>query len=136
MKNYLYPYRGGLWPSLFNTQGLFDDAFDSFFNNGFGSRFGLQEDKDGNYSLEFALPGYKQDDVEVELKENVLTVRAKNEARGERTSTVTVWADIDPDKIKATLTDGLLSVTLPKIESVKPRKIKIQPKEVVVEKGS
>lgn len=122
MFNQLSHYRGDFaLPSLFNNM-------DSMLNGALrdlSGRFDLQEDKDGNYFLEFALPGYKQADVEVELKDNLLVVTAKNEARGERRSSVTVWADIDPDKVAAVLEDGLLRVTLPKLAVNKPRRIKV-----------
>lgn len=35
-------------------------------------------------------------------------------------------ADIDPEKVEATCTGGVLSITLPKAEKVKPIKVKVK----------
>jgi HSP20 family protein len=39
---------------------------------------------------------------------------------------VSLPGDIDPDNVKATMVDGVLTVTIPKAEKAKPRQITIQ----------
>ncbi len=104
------------------------DNVDSMLTNALSDlsgRFELKEDKDGNYYLEFPLPGYKQSDITIDIKDQLLSIKAKNEKRGEKSSSVKVWAEIDEAAVKATLEDGLLIVTLPKKEALKPRRIKV-----------
>jgi len=39
---------------------------------------------------------------------------------------VTLPVDIDPEKVQASLKDGILTVTLPKAEEAKPRRITVK----------
>jgi HSP20 family protein len=78
------------------------------------------------------IPGVKKKDIEIELENAVLSVRAKREEKTESgTSTVdvsrslTVGDDVDPDKIQASLENGMLTIVLPKREQAKPRQITI-----------
>jgi len=87
------------------------------------------------------VPGVRPDDVKISVEGNLLTVRgvkeqvAENKAekvhRYERTygafeRSFTLAASIDPNKIKATYALGVLTITLPKAETVKPRKVQIK----------
>ncbi|MCP5539886.1 MAG: Hsp20/alpha crystallin family protein [Akkermansiaceae bacterium] len=127
--------------------------FDRFFRGpfeGFGRLFELADrlggtpgeprlaadlyEDDANYYSRVELPGVKKDDLTVELHDRTLTVgferQAKN-AEGKEESTVwkrtvTVPDGIDPEKVSAQLEDGVLTVTLPKSEERKPRKITVK----------
>ena len=86
----------------------------------------------GNYYARFEVPGAKKDDVKLELNDRQLTVtvnRKTSSSDGESTYTLsrslTVPKTVDSEKIGAKLEDGLLTVTLPKAEEVKPRTITI-----------
>lgn len=106
-----------------NILGTLDSLFDRELAS-LNSRLNLQEDEKGNYFLEFALPGYKAGDVNIELDGRLLTISAKN-ARGERSTSVTVWADIDTAKVESKLEDGILHISLPRKESHKKRRIEV-----------
>jgi HSP20 family protein len=91
----------------------------------------LYDDQD-NYYVRAELPGVKKSDVKLELDNAVLTITAERKTRdGDQEGvaalarTLSVAEDIQADKIKAKLADGILSVTLPKSEEVKPRQISI-----------
>ena len=66
----------------------FNTMFPAFFDNGdLGNSFaGFKTDvmeKDGNYVLEAELPGFKKEDINVDLKDNILTISAShNEETG------------------------------------------------------
>lgn len=90
--------------------------------------------------LEMAVPGLRREDLEVSLEGNQLTIRGnypappKDEERrywaqgipqGSFSRTVNLPAAIQADGVKATVSDGLLTLTLPKVEGARVRKIAI-----------
>ncbi|HKB56196.1 MAG TPA: Hsp20/alpha crystallin family protein [Lacunisphaera sp.] len=87
----------------------------------------LHEDKD-NLQVIAELPGVARDDVNVELTDDVLSLSATRK-QGEQTFTFehsfTLPYAVQAEKIAAELKDGVLRLTLPKAEAVKPRKITI-----------
>ncbi|GIW33512.1 MAG: heat-shock protein Hsp20 [Meiothermus sp.] len=90
--------------------------------------------------LEMAVPGLRKDDLEVRLEGNQLTIRgtypetqnaeerrywSRGLPRGSFVQSLTLPASVEVDKIQATITDGLLRLTLPKVEQARVRKIAI-----------
>jgi HSP20 family protein len=101
----------------------------------------VHEDADHFY-VEAELPGFGKDDVDVTLEDGVLTLRAEKkietkqggdnkqplhvERRWNRFErSFTLPAAVNENSVKATLNDGVLTITLDKREEVKPRKIQI-----------
>ncbi|HKE69638.1 MAG TPA: Hsp20/alpha crystallin family protein [Nocardioidaceae bacterium] len=91
------------------------------------------------YIAELDLPGIKQDDLEVELIGDEILVRGEVRPRewtgvvrqqGRPTGSVehrfTVPGRIDPDRIEAELSDGVLTIQLPKADSAKPKRIDVK----------
>ena len=87
------------------------------------------------------LPGVKGDEVKISLENSVLTIRGeKRQVAEQHTEHVhryercygafersfTVPTTIDAEHIKATYEDGVLTLTLPKIERAKPRQISVE----------
>ena len=87
------------------------------------------------------LPGVRPDDVKISVEGNVLTVygtkqqvaeeRTERVHRYERTygafeRTFTLPATVDAEHIKAAYENGVLSITLPKVERAKPRQIPVE----------
>jgi len=103
-------------------------------------------DKEDKYLLEAELPGFDKDDIELDLKNDILTIRAsrksnteekddeKNYIRRERHESLCERSfkikDIEFDDIDAKYENGILSVTLPKkkelIEKDTVKKIEIK----------
>lgn len=90
------------------------------------------------------LPGIKQEDIELKVENNLLTIRGERKmdkeikqedfhrierAYGSFSRSFTLPATIDIDKIKAEHRNGILQVILPKKEETKAKKIKIDLKE-------
>jgi HSP20 family protein len=90
--------------------------------------------------LKAELPGIEKEDVSVEVKDNVLTlkgerteekeIKEKNYYRKERTfgtfnRAFNLQHRIQPDKIKARFKDGVLKIEIPKPEEEKPKQITV-----------
>ncbi|MBX3086556.1 MAG: Hsp20/alpha crystallin family protein [Anaerolineae bacterium] len=89
--------------------------------------------------LKADIPGLKPEDIQITLEGDTLTIRGefKNDAEeknhlirervtGKFERTLTVSTPIDPAKVEATFENGVLTLTLPKAEAVKPRQITIK----------
>jgi HSP20 family protein len=109
---------------FFNFDSLFNQAFDRL-EHSYESRLKLNE-TDSQYELSIEIPGYSQKDLEVSVSDYILTIRAKNDLRGETKREISLWEGIDFDKVTGKLENGLLTVKLPKIEKIKPVKVKIE----------
>ncbi|HLP26671.1 MAG TPA: Hsp20/alpha crystallin family protein [Acidobacteriota bacterium] len=87
----------------------------------------LYEDKDNTY-VRAELPGVKREDIAVEMIEDYLTINATRKD-GEQTfsysRSISIPEGVQADKVAASLENGVLTVTLPKQEQAKPRKIAV-----------
>ena len=86
------------------------------------------------------MPGVRAEDLNIDLKENVLTLdgdvqkpEGQNEAgisveyrTGKYYRQFNLSEIIDQSKIEAAMTDGVLRLTLPKVEAAKPRRITVR----------
>ena len=64
----------------------FDSMFDRLFSDSHRSEtassfppYNIRKDEEEKYTIEMAVAGFSQEDLEVELKEGVLTIRSKSE---------------------------------------------------------
>ena len=95
---------------------------------------------DDHYLLKADLPGMKQSDVSIEFSDGTLTISGERKAEYERkekgffrlersfgkfSRSLSLPEGIDPDKIQAAFTDGVLEITIPKPEQRKPRRIEV-----------
>jgi len=100
----------------------------------------LYEDKD-NVIVKAELPGMKKDEINISLHEGVLTLAGERKEekeskdaevyRSERflgrfQRTITLPSPVQMDKVHAAYKDGILTVTLPKTEEVKPKQIEVK----------
>lgn len=96
------------------------------------------EETDSSYVIEADLPGVKEKDVTIELDQNVLSIHGEVKERervgilrrqtrrtGEFDYRMTVPADIDAEKVTATLSEGVLRVEIAKSEAAQPKRIEI-----------
>ncbi len=83
------------------------------------------------YYLEIDLPGVKKEDINIELKDNMLIISGERKFKKEENDKgykrvesffgkferrFTLPADADVEKIEASVEDGVLKLTIPKIE--------------------
>jgi HSP20 family molecular chaperone IbpA len=95
---------------------------------------------DNNITVIADMPGVKADNLDVDLRQNVLTLTGEAIAPESQDETFvlqefrtgryvrqfTLSDAIDQSKIEAALADGVLRVVLPKAEKAVPRKISVQ----------
>jgi HSP20 family protein len=128
----------------------FDQLFDSVFGNGGRSNGAstlmrapetdvVETEKEIRVVTE--MPGLKRDNIEIDVENNVLTIRG--EKREERTEgeqgrwhlaerrygtfsrSFVLPRDVDAENIQASFQDGVLTVSVPKSEKARRRRIEI-----------
>lgn len=100
-------------------------------------------DRDGDYCITAELPGLTPADVEIRITDGMLTIRGEKseETRDEKADyllserrygafqrSLRLPAGADPDKITAKLTQGVLTVTMPKTPEARQKERKIEVK--------
>ena len=93
------------------------------------------------YIVKASVPGVKPEEVEITVTDNVLTIKGETkedteikeenyhlrERRyGSFMRSVTLPAPVNADKIEAVHENGVITLTLPKSETVKPKKIELR----------
>jgi len=133
--------RGDLVNSFFGG-----DFIDNFFNNDFfpfsflnsGIKADIKEN-DSEYIVEAELPGVNKDAIEVELRDNYLTISAnhneelneerenyiRKERRTGRISRSFYVEGVKNEDVKASYNNGILRVVLPKTEKGRSRGYRI-----------
>lgn len=94
---------------------------------------------DNGFRIIADIPGANKDSINVKFEKDILTIQAEcldDESKGETVyseyqtgnyeRTFRVTDDIDAEKIEANYSKGVLTLTLPKAASVKPRKIQVK----------
>lgn len=91
----------------------------------------LYEDKNNIY-VRAELPGVRKEDINIEIVDGYLNLQAvRKETRGEKEESYTLnrsvclTEEIRGDAVSATQENGILTITLPKKEEAKPRKISV-----------
>jgi HSP20 family protein len=123
---------------------LFDRFFDTRGNGSAAGRrwipaMDLAETEDA-LVLRGDLPGLTEDDIDIEIKDNVLTVsgerKAENEEKGEGyhrierafgsfSRSLTLPQGVEADKVEAKFDKGVLEVRVPKPAEAKPTRVQI-----------
>ncbi len=135
------------WPTTYSNLNGFNrllDEMNRLWGNGASQtafpKVNAHTNEDGMV-ITMELPGIDPDALDIQLRENQLTISGKIEKRnveeGERyhrnerrhgsfSRQFTLPFRVQADKIKANSSNGVLALTLPKVEEEKPRKIAIQ----------
>ncbi len=100
-------------------------------------------ENDDTYMVRCDLPGVEKDDLDISVSGNALTIKGEKQDSSEHKDgryyrreswsgsfqrTITVPETVDPDAINAEMKNGVLTLTLPKKEDVKPRQITVDVK--------
>jgi HSP20 family protein len=100
-------------------------------------------ERENDYFVKVELPGVNKDDVKITAQKDVLTIKGEKkmelEKKGENLHRIersygsfqrsfTLPSSIVSDKIEASFTDGILTISLPKIAEMKPKQIEVKVK--------
>jgi HSP20 family protein len=132
---------------LNSLQGEMNRLFNSFFDEGTGGaerrRWAPAVDlleREDSLVLKADLPGLTEDDVQIEVRGDVLTIAGERKAEHEEkqngyyrversfgrfSRSLQLPDGIDTDRIAAAFDNGVLEVTIPKPEQRQPRRIEI-----------
>jgi HSP20 family protein len=128
----------------FYMPNFFDDDFFPVLQNRSTSlpAVNIRED-DKNYILDLAIPGIDKKDLKIDINEDVLTISHESQSEAEKNNdgykrkefsysafsrSFYIPENTDKEKIEANYKDGVLSVSLPKMEEEKvklSRKVEI-----------
>lgn len=126
-------------PSFFDdflTRDLFDGSIAHRSKDSSFPSVNIKEDEN-TFEVAVAIPGFKKDDFNIELENDVLTISSEKESKAETEDANYVRREfgyssfkraftlpenmVDGDKVKANYTDGVLHISLPKKEEAKPK---------------
>ena len=98
------------------------------------------EEFDTSYSLHLELPGVGKKDININIKENILTIDGKKKSGKDSKSDKYYHSErvfgkfrrtfhlpdlVDRNKIEAVFNDGVLSISIPKLEEALPKQIEV-----------
>ncbi|MDH5326389.1 MAG: Hsp20/alpha crystallin family protein [Gammaproteobacteria bacterium] len=140
-------------PSKGLSWGWFDEPFENLFEGFFRPMQqtfgdGLKhcpaidvKERDKEYLIKADLPGVMKEDIHVNLQDDMLTISAETKGEieekegevvlrherhyGKFSRSMRLGEAIDKDKVKANFKDGVLELTLPKLEVKKAKKTEI-----------
>ena len=140
-------HRRDVFGDLFDMQEQMNRMFNEFFGE---RQSGLAEgawtpsvdvsETETAIVVRAELPGLSQDDIELSLHDNVLTLKGEKKQQtkkegenfhrteccfGSFSRSFSLPATVKQENIEAKFKDGVLEITLPKVEEVKPQKIAI-----------
>jgi HSP20 family protein len=115
--------RGGRWPAM----GRWTPQLDVL-------------EGENDYRIRLSIPGVRPEDVQVTVEQNVVTVSGElrqQEQQGVRylhqehgsghfTRSIALPGMVDADQTQAQFEHGILTITLPKHEATRPRRISVQ----------
>jgi HSP20 family protein len=125
---------------------LFDDAFTRPVNlrdGGWSAPAIDMYQTDDEVVVKAALPGFKADEVQINVTGDVLTLRGETKHEEEKKErswhirehrwgsferSIALPTDVVADRANADFTNGILTISLPKAEEVKPKTITVKAK--------
>ncbi len=135
------------WHKRPMMSGMLDDMFERNFNTGFERNCGCVPatnilENEENFEIQLAVPGMKKEDFNMEVEDGVLSVvfqkkeEDKEKQQGEYlrrefdmdefTRSFSIPKTADADNIKAKYENGILFITVPKIDKARlSKQIKI-----------
>ena len=79
---------------------------------------------DKGYDVDVPVPGFNASNIDVTFKDGILSVTGKNERRSFSRS-LSVPEDVNPERITANVTDGMLRISLERNPEAQPKRITV-----------
>jgi len=126
-----WPYLPALWRRMPGMEMGWAPAIDVF-------------EKDDRFVVKAELPGMKQEDIDVSVAGNRLTIKGERKAEskvekedyyysersyGSFSRSIDIPSHVDARKIEANYEDGVLEIDLPKTQRAKPQKVSVSAKK-------
>ena len=114
---------------LFNTLNFINNDFEKTFPTNTSSDYKTESDDDG-VTLTMNVPGYNKKLIDVSVSGDQLTIEGQSNS-GDTDGfkkVFTINDTLDSAGIEASVVDGVLTVSVPYAEEVKPRKIEVKVK--------
>jgi HSP20 family protein len=137
------PWMG--FPAIQQFREQMERMFEQFFGGlpslweGGELRWGLDvEDQDTQVVVRAEAPGFEPDDFDIQLRDNQIVLKAEKKREEEEEGdgyrfeqrqlyrTVTLPSDVDESKVSAEYRNGVLTITLPKTEEAKGKRIPVK----------
>jgi HSP20 family protein len=148
----LIPWRP--FRELENIEQHFEDVFDRSWLPAVWRRIPSLEmgwapavevfEKEGKFVVKAELPGIKEEDMDISVVDNTLTIKGEKKTEsevkeedyyccecsyGSFSRSIALPSNVDAKKIAASYEDGILEISLPKASEVKPKKISVSSKK-------
>ncbi len=129
-----------LWDLRREVDRLFREFIEGPRNMVYLPALDIYEDED-KIVIEADIPGVKKEDIKISVEDNILTIKAEKKKEEKAEEKDIVYEEIayglyareidlphtvDTEKIEAEYKDGVLKISLPKKEEVKPKQIEIK----------
>ena len=100
-------------------------------------------EKDDKFVVRAELPGMKKEELDISVLGDTLTIKGERKAKsevkdedyyrcelcyGKFSRSVALPAAVDAKKVEASYENGILEITLPKVEEAKPKKVEVKVK--------
>ena len=134
-RNVLIPM---VWDSLAEFERLTNDFWNAWEFPATYARLPYTDmtEEDGSLVVKAELPGVSPEEIDIALKDGVLTIKAEHregeEAEGNGYHSIryyrslTLPAHIDSEKVTATMEQGLLEVRVPRIEALDTKHVEVK----------
>ena len=104
-------------------------------HNVFTLRVDVREEDD-NFVLTTSVPGLTADDLNIQVLDNVVRIEGEYKTsdgehllrelpEGKFIRTLRLPSEVDVDNVEAQIKNGILTLSMPKVESARPKQIKI-----------
>ncbi len=119
---------------------LGDSTFSSLIENKSSLRINIENMSD-KFVVTAVVPGYKKDEISISFRDNELLLEAQKEEQNESSDSeiilreysieslkrrITLPEKVDVENAEAELNDGIMTITVPKMPEILPKKISIK----------
>lgn len=129
LRNQLCPFKWTDFDHLFTPENLWSTIGRRSIDSGITTPYcEITKDDENNYVVDAHLPGFRKEDVNLQLKDGVLSLEVKKNESNLNLSYSKSWPvnpELTEDDISASMNEGLLSIKINKKVPPEPKSISI-----------